>query len=83
MHRAERTYLHEGKANHWPVIINWNDVRERLSGTQIVDALREIVSDPQSSQFFVALSDNIKRQGVLKAASIKAQLDNFELAHPG
>ncbi|KAG9104232.1 hypothetical protein FRC06_004216 [Ceratobasidium sp. 370] len=83
MHRAESTHVQRGKENHWPVVIDWNSVRKRLSSIQIVDALREIISNPESSEFFVTLSRAIKRDGALKAASIKAQLDSFELSHPG
>ncbi|QRW02857.1 hypothetical protein RhiLY_01856 [Ceratobasidium sp. AG-Ba] len=83
MHRAESTYVQEGIANRWPTVIDWNDVRKRLQSEEIMDALQEIISDPPSSEFFVTLSDTVKRQGVLKAASIKVQLDNFELSHPG
>ncbi|KAG8688931.1 hypothetical protein FRC08_011187 [Ceratobasidium sp. 394] len=83
MHRAESTHVQRGKDNNWPAVIDWNNVRKRLRGMQIVDALREIISDPESSEFFVTLSETIKRDGALKAASIKAQLDSFELSHPG
>ncbi|KAG8739791.1 hypothetical protein FRC10_005174 [Ceratobasidium sp. 414] len=77
MHRAESTHVQRGKENHWPVVIDWNGVRNRLRSTQVVNALQEIISDPQSSEFFVILSETIKRDGALKAASIKAQLGSL------
>ncbi|CAE6468424.1 unnamed protein product [Rhizoctonia solani] len=83
MHRAESTYVEQGRRNHWPSIIDWDDVRERLKSSEIVKALRDIIDYPHSSKFFVTFYDNIKRDGALKAASIRAQLDTFELSHPG
>jgi hypothetical protein len=83
MHRAESTHVQRGRENNWPVVIDWDTVRERLRSTPVVDALLEIISDPHSSEFFAVLSETIKRDGALKAASIKGQLDTFELSHPG
>ncbi|KAG9126134.1 hypothetical protein FRC07_004741 [Ceratobasidium sp. 392] len=83
MHRAESTHVQRGKENNWPAVIDWNNVRERLRSMRVVEALQEIISNPESSEFFITLSTTIKRDGALKAASIKAQLNNFELSHPG
>ncbi|EUC59143.1 RTC4-like domain protein [Rhizoctonia solani AG-3 Rhs1AP] len=83
MHRAESTHVEQGRRNHWPSTIDWDDVRERLKSSEIVKALRDIIDDPHSSNFFVTFYNNIKRDGALKAASIRAQLDTFELSHPG
>ncbi|KAG8714970.1 hypothetical protein FRC11_006300 [Ceratobasidium sp. 423] len=83
MHRAESTYVEQGRQNHWPTVIDWDDVRERLKSSEVVKALRSIIDDPYSSKFFVTFYNTIKRDGALKAASIRAQLDTFELSHPG
>ncbi|CAE6483526.1 unnamed protein product [Rhizoctonia solani] len=83
MHRAESTYVEQGRQNHWPSVIDWDDVLERLKSPEIVKALRNIIDDPHSSEFFVTFYNNIRRDGALKAASIRAQLDTFELSHPG
>ncbi|CAE6455961.1 unnamed protein product [Rhizoctonia solani] len=83
MHRAESTYVEQGRRNHWPSVIDWDDVRERLMSSEVVKALRSIIDDPHSSEFFVTFYNTIKRDGALKAASIRAQLDTFELSHPG
>jgi hypothetical protein len=83
MHRAESTYVEQGRRNHWPSVIDWDDVRERLRSPRVVKALQEIIKDPHSSEFFVTLYNTIKRDGALKVASIRGQLDTFELSHPG
>ncbi|KAJ1306596.1 hypothetical protein OPQ81_007595 [Rhizoctonia solani] len=83
MHRAESKYVEQGRRNHWPSVIDWDDVRERLKSSGVVKALRSIIADPHSSGFFVTFYNKIRRDGVLKAASIRAQLDTFELSHPG
>ncbi|CAE6482737.1 unnamed protein product [Rhizoctonia solani] len=83
MHRAESIHVEQGRRNHWPSVIDWDDVRERLKSPKVVKALRTIINDPHSSDFFVAFYNTIKRDGALKAASIRAQLDTFELSHPG
>ncbi|CAE6460786.1 unnamed protein product [Rhizoctonia solani] len=83
MHRAESTYVEHGRRNRWPSVIDWDSVRERLKSSNVVRALRSIINDPHSSDFFVTFDNNIKRDGALKAASIRAQLDTFELSHPG
>lgn len=83
MHRAESIHVEQGRRNHWPSVIDWDDVRERLKSSKVVKALRTIINDPHSSEFFVTFYNTIKRDGALKAASIRAQLDTFELSHPG
>ncbi|CAE6418436.1 unnamed protein product [Rhizoctonia solani] len=83
MHRAESTHVEQGRRNHWPSVIDWENVRERLKSLKVVKALRNIIDEPRSSGFFVTFYNNIKRDGALKAASIRAQLDTFELSHPG
>ncbi|CAE7092761.1 unnamed protein product [Rhizoctonia solani] len=83
MHRAESTHVEQGRRNHWPSVIDWDDVRERLKSPEVTKALRRIIEDPHSSEFYVTLYNNIKRDGALKAASIRAQLDTFELSYPG
>ncbi|CAE6359115.1 unnamed protein product [Rhizoctonia solani] len=83
MHRAESKYVEQGRKNCWPSVIDWDNVRERLKSLEVVRSLRNIIDDPYSSEFFVTFYNNIKRDGALKAASIRAQLDTFELSHPG
>lgn len=83
MHRAESTHVERGRQNHWPSVIDWDGARERLKSSRVVKALRKIINDPHSSEFFATLYNVIKRDGALKAASIRGQLDTFELSFPG
>lgn len=83
MHRAESVHVALGRKHNWPAVIDWGNVRLRLENPFVVAALQDIISDPHKSSFFTALYDTIKRDGILKASSIKGQLDNFELSHPG
>ncbi|KAF8605789.1 hypothetical protein BDV93DRAFT_437885 [Ceratobasidium sp. AG-I] len=83
MHRAESVHVALGRKHNWPAVIDWDNVRLRLKNPFVIDALQEIISDPHTSGFFMALYDTIKRDGILKASSIKGQLDHFESSHPG
>ncbi|KAB5590832.1 RTC4-like domain containing protein [Ceratobasidium theobromae] len=83
MHRAESTHVEQGRRNHWPSVIDWGSVRERLRSPRVIKGLQNIISDPNISEFFVTLYNTIKRDGVLKVASIRGQLDTFESSYPG
>jgi hypothetical protein len=82
-HEFETVEMPKARANGWPLMLDFEELPEKVTSSSVTNRLREVIAEPHKSTFWKDIQAAIDNGGTKAVTSADAQMMAADKSLPG